>query len=65
MRLTEGSTRDEIREELIREALATWGPDRLEALRPLLEDAARMIRALLDQPLDPLDGPPDPPALLR
>ncbi len=54
-----GSSQESLREELERAALARWGQGRLEALRPGLQNLARDLWLVAQQPLGPLDEAPD------
>lgn len=54
-----GSSQESLREELERAALARWGEDRLDALRPGLQNMARDLWLVAQQPLELLDEAPD------
>jgi hypothetical protein len=59
MRLHAGVSKEEIRAALGKEALETWGPDRIDALRGLLDQAAEAIWTVFQTPLAPLAEEPD------
>lgn len=54
-----GLSREEIRAALGREALETWGAERLEALSGLLDQVAQAIWTVCQEPLAPLAEEPD------
>jgi hypothetical protein len=65
MRLNSTTSEAEILADLTQAALQSWGPERLESLRPTLATFARAIWAVLQVPLEPLSEEPDLPEALR
>lgn len=59
MRLHAAQSREEIRAALAQAARETWGPERLDALAGLLDQAAQAIWTVLQTPLAPLAEEPD------
>ncbi|MEK7216864.1 MAG: hypothetical protein AAB289_14860 [Chloroflexota bacterium] len=53
------TSQESLRHELERMAAARWGEARIEALRPGLQNLARALWLVAQQPLAPLDEIPD------
>ena len=58
MRFGPGMSRQQLSDDLTREAVATWGEQRLEELRPTLETTATALSLLAEQRLEPTDVEP-------
>ncbi|MBI2320775.1 MAG: hypothetical protein HYU88_01405 [Chloroflexi bacterium] len=59
MRLHAGQSREDIRAALNKAAHDTWGPERIDALAALLDQAADAIHRVFQEPLAPLAEEPD------
>ena len=58
MRFGPSMSRQQLSDDLIREAVATWGEQRLEELRPALETTAAALSLLAEERLEPTDVEP-------
>ena len=61
MRLSTDTTESTIRESLQQSAEMTWGPERAEELRDILDRFAHSVWLVMQTPMLPLSEPPDQP----